>query len=45
MNWFAATIMVIWLSSALGAATTKDSDCFLVAMVTTIAMGIGYLCF
>jgi hypothetical protein len=42
MNWFAVTIMVIWLSAAIGTIFSKDSQCFGAATTTTIVMGIGY---
>ena len=42
MNWFAITIISIWICATIGAGLTNDSECFSAAMIVTIAMGIGY---
>ena len=42
MNWFAATLMVIWLSAAIGTAVSRNVECFEAAMITTIILAIGY---
>jgi hypothetical protein len=44
MNWFALTIMAIWVSAAVGTAFSKDSQCFGMALIVTILMGFGYGC-
>lgn len=45
MNNFVIALMVIWGSAAIGTIFTKKVDCFEVAGVVTIAMGIGYYFF
>jgi hypothetical protein len=42
MNWFAITIIGIWMSAALGTLFSKDSQCMGAAMIVTIFMGMGY---
>lgn len=42
MNWWAITIIGIWMAAAIGTAFSKDSQCMGAAMITTIVIGIGY---
>ena len=42
INWFALTIMVIWMSAAVGGLSGNDDDCFAKAFGATLAIGIGY---
>ena len=42
INWFAVTIMVIWISAAVGGLSGNDDDCFAKAFGATLAIGIGY---
>jgi hypothetical protein len=43
INWFALTIMVMWISAAIGTAFSKDSQCFGTAAIVSLLMGVGYL--
>lgn len=43
INWFAITILGIWLFAALGSILAKDSDPFFFAFLITFLMGFGYL--
>lgn len=43
MNWFAITIMVIWIAASVATCVTKDSTCMGAALAVTVAMGIGWL--
>lgn len=40
---FVVVASIIWVCSAIGAAVTKDSDCFGYALVATVIVGFGYL--
>lgn len=42
LNWFALTIIFIWITSCVGAGLTKDSGCFIVSGGVTLLMCIGY---
>jgi hypothetical protein len=42
VNWFAVTIISMWVCAAIGTVLSKDSQCFGAALVATILMGIGY---
>ena len=42
INWFAVTIMIIWISAAVGGLSGNDDDCFAKAFGATLAIGIGY---
>ena len=42
INWFAVTIMAIWISTAVGTVFGNYEDGIIMAFVTTILMGIGY---
>lgn len=41
--WFALMVIGIWGFITLGAYFTRDPEIYTLAMVTTIALGIGYL--
>lgn len=43
MNWFALTVICIWIVAGIATCVSKDSDCLGAAMVTTILMGIGWV--
>jgi len=43
INWFALTIMFIWLSAAIGTKFSKDDGPFEAAFFITIIMGFGYV--
>jgi hypothetical protein len=42
MNWFAVTLMTIWVSSTVGAIFTRDSTIYIIALIATVIMGFGY---
>jgi len=42
VNWFAITIIAIWLSSAIAVYFSKDSGVMVLSLLATIAMGFGY---
>lgn len=41
INWFAVTIMVIWICGAIGTIASKK-NCFCDCFWATLFMGIGY---
>lgn len=41
INWFALTIIAIWICGAIGTAASKR-NCFMSCFWITLAMGIGY---
>jgi len=41
--WFALMVIGIWGFGTLGVYISKDSEIYGAIMVTTIALGIGYL--
>jgi hypothetical protein len=43
MNWFALTLIAIWISASIATCISRDSSCMGAAMVTTIVMGFGWL--
>lgn len=43
MNWYAVTIMCMWVCAAIGSMRTKDYLPFAFALVGTVAVGLGYL--
>jgi hypothetical protein len=43
MNWWAVTVISIWLSAAVGSWGTKDEIPFVCALFGTTILGIGYL--
>ena len=42
VNWFAVTIIVIWISAAVGGLSGNDGDCLWGAFITSMLMGISY---
>lgn len=46
VNWFAVTIIVIWISAAVGGLVGNElisiGDCLASACITSLLMGIGY---
>jgi len=43
INWFAVTIISIWLLVTIGVIITKDSSAYIVAFLVTLFLGVGYL--
>lgn len=43
INWFAITIISIWICSTIGVILTKDVDGYTYSVVVTVITGIGYL--
>lgn len=43
IDWFAITIIAIWLISAVACFATRNADPLIVAFITTIVSGFGYM--
>lgn len=43
ITWFVVTIISFWIFAFFGSIFIKNADPFVVAMITSIIFGIGYL--